>query len=113
MWVYIDSKGQAMNPKYIVLRAGYTHDIAGARALIHWDECESARIGRWNYLLAVYFATDYRNCLVQDEKPILFIHKGANFGLTTKLMTLPLSQIRLVRASSHWTWKIDVWEDSN
>ena len=56
VWMYVDGKGQAVNAKYISLRAGWIHSQARARAIIHWDECECARIGRWNYLLAVYFA---------------------------------------------------------
>jgi hypothetical protein len=66
-WVYIDSKGQAVNPKYIILQAGYTHDLARTRAIIHWDECESARVGRWNYLLAVYFARNRLLHWLQDH----------------------------------------------
>ena len=54
--MYTDTKGQAANPRFITLKAGFSHQEARVQALIRWDEAECTRIGHWNYLMAVYMA---------------------------------------------------------
>jgi hypothetical protein len=56
VWMYTDAKGQAANPRFITLKAGFSHQEARVQALIQWDEAECTRIGNWNYLMAVYIA---------------------------------------------------------
>jgi PAS domain-containing protein len=52
--MYTDGRGQAANPRFVDLVGFSDHKQARAYALIHWDEAECARIGRWNHLVAVY-----------------------------------------------------------
>jgi PAS domain-containing protein len=61
VWMYTDGRGQAANPQFVDLAGFSDHKQARAYALIHWDEAECARIGRWNHLVAVYIG---RNRLV-------------------------------------------------